>query len=142
MENNAIFMWSGLIAVAAAVVGCAYGLGKLVSALAARYLTDENKRNAAETAMAYIEQVYKNLHGEEKMQKALEAAEVLLSKIGITFDADEMRILIEAAVCAFNAGKKSDKKTAEETAEVKSKEATEEAENEIPAETETEGAGE
>ena len=49
-----------------------------------------------------MEQVWKNLHGPEKLRKALETAQVLLSKKGIDFDAEEMEILIEAAVAEFN----------------------------------------
>jgi hypothetical protein len=49
-----------------------------------------------------VEQVWKDIHGEEKLQRALEAAEILLRKKGIPFDADEMMILIEAAVAEFN----------------------------------------
>ena len=38
----------------------------------------------------------------DKLNKALEAAETLLKKKGVPFDADEMMVLIEAAVWEFN----------------------------------------
>lgn len=41
------------------------------------------------------------IHGTDKLNKALETAEALLKK-GIDFDADEMEVLIEAAVAEFN----------------------------------------
>ena len=52
--------------------------------------------------MKFVEQVWKTLHGTDKLNKALETAEALLKKKGITFDAEEMRVLIEAAVVEFN----------------------------------------
>ena len=42
------------------------------------------------------------LHGADRLTKALETAESLLKKKGIDFDAEEMRILIEAALAEFN----------------------------------------
>ena len=38
----------------------------------------------------------------DKLAKALETAETLLRKKGISFDAEEMMVLIEAAVAEFN----------------------------------------
>ena len=65
-------------------------------------LDDETKIVIARTAAAFVEQTWKALHGAEKLRKALEVAQELLSKKGIDFDADEMMILIEAAVAEFN----------------------------------------
>lgn len=67
------------------------------------YLNDERKRSVAASAAAFVEQVWQELHGEDKLNKALETAEALLRKRGISFDAEEMRVLIEAAVAKFNA---------------------------------------
>ena len=66
------------------------------------HVNDDTKRAVARTAAAFVEQVWKNLHGEEKLQQALETAEILLRKKNIPFDADEMMVLIEAAVAEFN----------------------------------------
>ena len=66
------------------------------------HVNDDTKRAVARTAAAFVEQVWKNLHGEEKLQQALETAEGLLRKKNIPFDADEMMVLIEAAVAEFN----------------------------------------
>ena len=65
-------------------------------------IDSEMKISIARTAAAFVEQVWKNIHGMEKMQKALETAQELLAKKGIPFDADEMMVLIEAAVAEFN----------------------------------------
>ena len=51
-----------------------------------------------------------------KLSKALEVAEALLKKKGIDFDAEEMQILIEAAVAEFNKTFKSTPLTEESSA--------------------------
>ena len=84
-------------------------LGYAAKQLYARHINDDTKRAIAKTVVQFVEQVWITLHGEQKLQKALETAEAMLKKKGIDWDADEMRILIEAAVAEFNeAFKKSD----------------------------------
>ena len=85
--------------------------------LAARSLTDESKRAVACVAVQAVEQVWTTIHGTDKLNKALETAEALLKKKGIDFDADEMEILIEAAVAEFNKTFKSTPLTEESTAD-------------------------
>lgn len=77
-------------------------LGFLARRTQERLATDETKRAVARTAAQFVEQVWKNLHGPDKLRKALETAEGLLQKKGVPFDAGEMEILIEAAVGEFN----------------------------------------
>lgn len=67
-----------------------------------KFITDKRKEAIAKTAAACVEQVWKTIHGPEKLEKALEYAETLLAKKGIKFDSEEMQILIEAAVAEFN----------------------------------------
>lgn len=76
-------------------------LRKWVSAETDR-LDSETKAKIARTVVAFVEQVWKDLHGQDKLLKALEKAKELLGKKGIAFDADEMMVLIEAAVAEFN----------------------------------------
>ena len=52
--------------------------------------------------MRFAEQVFSDLHGEEKLNKAMEAAALLLKNKRIPFDEKEMRILMEAALQAFH----------------------------------------
>lgn len=66
------------------------------------YLNDETKLGIAKTVVRFVEQVWKELHGQDKLQKALEKAEEMLRKKNIPFDADEMMVLIEAAVQEMN----------------------------------------
>ena len=77
-------------------------LAGALGTVVAKLLNTETKRRVAKIAAQFAEQVYKDLHGDDKLQKALEAAAALLKKRGLKFDAAEMRILIEAAVGEFN----------------------------------------
>ena len=86
-------------AILCAIFGC---LGYAIKRLAVRHLDDETKRNVACIAVQFVEQAWSTLHGAEKLQKALETAEILLKKKGVGFDAEEMKVLIEAAVAEFN----------------------------------------
>lgn len=86
-------------AILCAIMGClGYGLKKLYT----RYVNDDTKRDIAKAAAQFVEQTWTTIHGKEKLQQALNVAETLLEKKGIKFDAEEMEILIEAAVAEFN----------------------------------------
>lgn len=60
------------------------------------------ERGGCFSAAAFVEQAFRQLHGYEKLEKALETASVLLEKRGIPFSTEEMKILIESAVGQFN----------------------------------------
>ena len=77
-------------------------IGIVVKNLVAKYLNDKTKQAVAKTAIQFVEQVYKDLHGEDKLMAALSAAEEMLAEKGITVTDLEMRVLIEAAVAEFN----------------------------------------
>ena len=82
-----------------AVFGCiAYAAKQIVRT----YLNDETKLGIARTVVRFVEQVWTEIHGQDKLQKALGTAEEMLRKKNIPFDADEMMVLIEAAVQEMN----------------------------------------
>lgn len=78
-----------------------------------KYLNDKIKKDVAKTVVKAVEQVYKDLHGEEKLNKALESASEMLAEKGITVTDLEMRMLIEAAVAEFNKAFEKKSETAE-----------------------------
>lgn len=84
------------------LVGIFGYLGVQAKALADKYLNDKTKKAVAKTVVQAVEQIYKDLHGEEKLNKALESASEMLAEKGITVTDLEMRMLIEAAVGEFN----------------------------------------
>ena len=88
-----------LLAILCAIFGT---FGHMAKQLYANYVNDDTKRAIAWTVVQFVEQVWNTLHGQDKLNKALETAEALLKKKGIDFDASEMTVLIEAAVAEFN----------------------------------------
>ena len=94
---------SALIAAAFACLTAIAGyLGTVAKNLVKKYLDNKTKQDVAKTVVQGIEQVFKDLHGEEKLNKALEAASEMLTEKGITISELELRMLIEAAVGEFN----------------------------------------
>ena len=67
-----------------------------------KFLNDKTKQAIAKVCVQFVEQVYKDIHGEEKLFAALERAAEILAEKGIEFSAVEMETLIEAAVAEFN----------------------------------------
>lgn len=88
-----------LYAIITAIAGY---IGIVVKNLVTKYLNDKTKLAVAKTAVQYVEQVYKDLHGEDKLMQALMAASEMLAEKGINITDLEMRVLIEAAVAEFN----------------------------------------
>lgn len=82
-----------------AIFGC---IGNAVKNIYRNYINDGTKQSIARAVVQFVEQVWKEIHGEQKLQKALEIAQDMLAKKKIDFDADEMMVLIEAAVAEFN----------------------------------------
>ena len=77
-------------------------LGIVLKNLVTKYLNDKTKQTVAMNAVKFVEQVYKDLHGEDKFNAALTAASEMLAEKGIHASELELRVLIEAAVAEFN----------------------------------------
>lgn len=67
-----------------------------------KFFDTEEKRKIARTVVHSVEQMFKTLHGEDKLNEALKLAEQLCAAAKIPFDAAEMRVLIEYAVSEAN----------------------------------------
>ena len=76
--------------------------GMVAKNLASKYLDTDTKRTLAKTVVQFVEQVYKNLHGEEKLNAALTVLAEMLQEKKIQATELEMKVLIEAAVAEFN----------------------------------------
>ena len=92
----------GMELIGTLLVALAGALGLVIKNLATKYLNDKTKQAVAKIVVQGVEQVYKDLHGEEKLDQALEMFADLLTEKGITCSQLEMRILLEAAVGEFN----------------------------------------
>ena len=79
-----------------------------------KYINDKTKQDVVKTCVKAVEQLYKDLHGEEKLQKAIESASEMLMNKNIAITDIELRMMIEAAVAEFNdAFHSTDAKSAE-----------------------------
>lgn len=87
----------GLILAAIFTYLCAFVKSKLAS-----WFDTSEKKKIARQCVLFVEQVYKHVHGQAKLERALEAAEPLLKERGIPFDALEMRVWIESALAELN----------------------------------------
>lgn len=86
-----------------AILGVVFtALGYVLKNLVKKFLDDNTKLTIATVCVQFVEQVYKGLHGQEKLNAALERAAELLYEKGIKFSVIEMETLIEAAVAEFN----------------------------------------
>lgn len=77
-------------------------LGVVAKQLYTKYINDKTKQAVAKIVVKAVEQIYTDLHGEEKLNKALVSASEMLAEKGITITDLELRMLIEAALAEFN----------------------------------------
>lgn len=88
-----------LYALLTALAGiAATGIAKAYNKIA----NSREKRAVAKTVVLAVEQIYKDLHGEEKYLKALQSLVEILGEKGIPITELEARMLIESAVGEFN----------------------------------------
>ena len=92
----------GLQILYAIITAIAGYIGIVLKNLVTKYLNDKTKKAVARSAVQFVEQVYKDIHGEEKLAEALVAASEMLAEKGITITDLELRVLVEAAVAEFN----------------------------------------
>lgn len=86
----------------AVITAIAGYIGIVLKNLFTKYINDKTKAAVAKTAVQFVEQVFKDMHGEEKLEEALEAASEMLLEKGIVVSDLELRVLVEAAVGEFN----------------------------------------
>lgn len=99
---NTYFVPALLSALAVAVTGVFGYIGAMAKKYVERWLDTKEKKEIAKTAVQAVEQIYKNLHGEEKLVEAMKAASDMLTEKGIAITELELRMLIEAALAGFN----------------------------------------
>lgn len=98
-EQVTYIIMSVLTTVVTGVVGW---LGIQIKKLIEKGQNEKEKRAAAETCVRAVEQLYKDLHGEEKYNKCVEQLTEMLNEKGIVITELEIRMLIEAAVQKMN----------------------------------------
>ena len=104
MSKGEIFATYALPVIAAAVTALAGFLGAQLKGLYQKYINDKTKESVVRTCVKAVEQLYHDLGGPEKLEKAKEGIEDMLNEKGIPITELEMNLLIEAVVSEFNYG--------------------------------------
>lgn len=116
----------------ASVIAVLFGVlgAKLKSVYDTKIKTDTAKI-VVDDVVKFVQQVYKDLDGPEKLQKALTEASTILNEKGISISDTELDMLIESAVYGLKQGitetviEKLPEETIEEEVKVKDGEITE-----------------
>ena len=99
------FFGTYLIPAVVTVVGAiASWIGVQLKKLYTDKVNTKEKQDVVESTVTYIQQVYGDLKGEEKLEKALETASEWLTSKGISVSDSELRVLIESAVYNMKKG--------------------------------------
>ena len=85
----------------AVITAIAGYIGIVVKNMVTKYLNDKTKKEVAKNAVQFVEQVCKNLHGEEKLNEALLAAAEMLAEKGITITELELDKVFNKRFYAF-----------------------------------------
>ena len=93
-----------LPALATFILGFFAWLGTQLKKVYTEKINTKTKKDVAKTCIKAVEQIYKDIHGEEKLNKALEAMTEMLKEKGIEVSDLEAHMLLEAAVFGFNKG--------------------------------------
>ena len=67
-------------------------------------VTNDTTKAVIKDVVQFVEQVYGDIHGKEKLQKAIEQASTILQSKGIKITDTEIMMLIESAVYGLNEG--------------------------------------
>lgn len=86
-------------------------LGAYLKKAIDKWLNNKTKRDIAKTCVKAVEQIYKDLHGDDKLNEALAAATEMLQAENIAVTDVELRLLIEEAVSEFNKALKNTEDT-------------------------------
>ena len=76
-------------------------LGAQAKNLYKRWVNTDIKKAVVKDAVLFVEQVYKDIHGPDKLHAAMERASEILADYGITISETELVTMIESAVKEF-----------------------------------------
>lgn len=101
---NELFSTYLIPAVVTVVGAIASWVGVQLKKLYTEKVNTKEKQEIVESTVTYIQQVYWDLKGEEKLEKAVETASDWLTSKGINVSDSELRVLIESAVYNMKKG--------------------------------------
>ena len=104
MSKGELFATYVLPVIAAAFAALAGFLGTQMKQLYQKYVNDKIKESVVRTCVKAVEQLYHDLNGAEKLERAQQGIAEMLNEKGIPISALEMNMLIESVVSEFNYG--------------------------------------
>lgn len=94
-----------LIPAVVAAVGALFSwIGVQLKKLYQEHIDTKMKEDVVKSTVQYVQQVYKDLKGEEKLEKAVKTASDWLTSKGLEVSEAELRVLIESAVYSMKNG--------------------------------------
>ena len=88
----------GMTIIYAVVTAIAGYIGIVIKTIYRNYVNDRTKEKVVQTVVKAVQQLYADLDGEERLQKAIENISEMLEEKGIAITELEIRMLIESAV--------------------------------------------
>lgn len=92
----------GLMILYALLTALAGFIGTQIKKIYENHVNDETKQKVVATCVKAVEQLYQDLNGEEKLNKAKENIVAMLSTKGIEISDIEIDMLIESCVAEMN----------------------------------------
>lgn len=92
----------GLLIIYTLLTAIAGFIGTQIKRLYEKHINTDRKRKVVETCVKAVEQLYRDLDGAEKLEKAKENIFAMLTQEGIEITEIEMDMLIESVVAEFN----------------------------------------
>ena len=102
--NKEMFAAYVLPVIFAALTAVAGYIGTQIKMLYEKYVNNKVKQDVVRTCVKAAEQLYHDLGGPVKLEKAKEGVRQMLEEKGITISELEMNLLIESVVSEFNYG--------------------------------------
>ena len=97
----------GLTILATILTSVASYVGIALKKIYEKYTNTKIKKDVVRTVCEAVEQIYKDLKGEEKYEKAVEGITEILTSKGITITEIEVKMLIESVCYSFKQAWKS-----------------------------------
>ena len=107
MESNEVlnqFIQILMPVLATFITGLFTYIGNRLKNTYQKKINDETAKAVVKDVVRFVEQVYGDIHGKEKLQKAIEQVSIILQEKGIKITETEIMMLIESAVYGLNEG--------------------------------------